>query len=231
MIFGLIIAAALPATAVFQAIPGHSVPQGGQPQNALLQSELAIGGVPRTVDTRLTSAVTRQVFWQFGDGNSSYQVEPQHQYAEPGVYQVTRQIFVDGQLQDQASSQVDLISPAIQQLSVQDASSDNSALQRVLRAKLDSSQPLALQYRWQVLGQSFSGEQIQLNFPKDGEYEVQLSAFWQQHQVAQHRTKVVIGKAAPTEPVSQGGGGSVAWWSIAGVLVFALRRRHQYCRQ
>jgi len=63
------------------------------PPTASIQLDTAQGYAPLVVNFQSTStspsAGTLQHFWQFGDGNTSTQSNPQHSYATPGVYTVT----------------------------------------------------------------------------------------------------------------------------------------------
>ncbi|QTL35507.1 PKD domain-containing protein [Pseudoalteromonas viridis] len=159
-----------------------------------------------------THATELTYHWQFGDGQTSNQVQPEYQYSTPGFYTVTLEVF-DGQtLSYSKQHEVDAVTPLIKQFDIQVAQTVTQNQPTALIASLSTTAPLELDYQWHLPdGSKQAGDQISLSFTQTGAQEVTLVGLFSGRQVAQKNVVLNVQAASEqtdnrTTPDSDGNG-------------------------
>ncbi|MCO7190625.1 MULTISPECIES: PKD domain-containing protein [unclassified Pseudoalteromonas] len=138
--------------------------------------------------TSTVSASDAQYFWRFGDGSVSHEAEPEHEYAQPGIYTVTREVYQDGKLVESSQKQVDLVSPKIVGLVILQPDTVVLGQNVEFLANLTSSEPLDLHYQWYVAGEPITSQadtgKLTTQFAELGNVELSVDAMWQQTTVS-----------------------------------------------
>ncbi|WP_046003968.1 PKD domain-containing protein, partial [Pseudoalteromonas rubra] len=146
--------------------------------------------------TCTVSANDAQYFWRFGDGSVSHEAEPEHEYAQPGIYTVTREVYLGGKLLESSEKQVDLISPKIVGLIILQPDEVIQGQNVEFLANLTSSEPLDLHYQWYVAGEPVSVEddngKFTTQFAEPGDVELSVDALWQQTVVSSTSTQLKV---------------------------------------
>ncbi|KAF7781391.1 hypothetical protein PRUB_b0591 [Pseudoalteromonas rubra] len=153
-----------------------------------------------------------QYFWRFGDGVVSHDAEPEHQYQQPGIYTVTREVYQDGKLIESSQKQVDLISPKISGLVIVQPDEVVQGQNVEFLASLTSSEPLDLNYQWFVAGEPIASDsqtgKLTTQFAESGIVELSVDAMWQQTVVSSAVTQLSIEQSENEKPDGEDGGGS-----------------------
>ncbi|ALU46009.1 PKD domain-containing protein [Pseudoalteromonas rubra] len=153
-----------------------------------------------------------QYFWRFGDGSVSHEAEPEHQYEQPGIYTVTREVYQDGKLLESSQKLVDLISPKISGLVIVQPDEVVQGQNVEFLASLTSSEPLDLNYQWFVAGEPIaSGSQtgkLTTQFADSGIIELSVDAMWQQTVVSSASIQLSIEQSENEKPDGEDGDGS-----------------------
>ncbi|MCG7537218.1 PKD domain-containing protein [Pseudoalteromonas sp. OOF1S-7] len=146
--------------------------------------------------TCTVSASDAQYFWRFGDGSVSHEAEPEHEYTQPGIYTVTREVYQDGKLLESSQKQVDLISPKIVGLVILQPAEVVQGQNVEFLANLTSSEPLDLHYQWYVAGEPINIEagtgKLTTRFAESGDIELSVDAMWQQTVVSSASTQLKV---------------------------------------
>ncbi|WP_165389162.1 PKD domain-containing protein [Pseudoalteromonas rubra] len=142
------------------------------------------------------SANDAQYFWRFGDGSVSHEAEPEHEYAQPGIYTVTREVYQDGKLLESSEKQIDLISPKIVGLVILQPGEVVQGQNVEFLANLTSSEPLDLHYQWYVAGEPVNVEadhvKFTTKFAESGIVELSVDALWQQIVVSSASAQIEV---------------------------------------
>ncbi|MDK1310435.1 PKD domain-containing protein [Pseudoalteromonas ardens] len=153
-----------------------------------------------------------QYFWRFGDGSVSHDAEPEHQYEQPGIYTVTREVYQDGKLLESSQKLVDLITPKISELVIVQPDQVVQGQSVEFMASLTSSEPLDLNYQWFVAGEPIaSGSQtgkFTTQFAESGTVELSVDAMWQQTIVSSASTQLSVEQSESEKPDGEDGDGS-----------------------
>ena len=112
-----------------------------------------------------------QYTWQFGDGTTSMEARPQHQYNEPGTYEV--QLLVENQFgQSETSRTVTVGLPPAADILV-----DNSAPAGEYLTGLVVGDQSGIEYAWEMGdGRAYDGTKINHVYRQTGDYYVTLTA-------------------------------------------------------
>ncbi|WP_171045372.1 PKD domain-containing protein [Pseudoalteromonas rubra] len=149
--------------------------------------------------TCTVSASDAQYFWRFGDGSVSHEAEPEHEYAQPGIYTVTREVYQDGKLLESSQKQVDLISPKIVGLVILQPDTVELGQNVEFLANLTSSEPLDLHYQWYVAGEPIASQadtgKLTTQFAELGNVELSVDAMWQQTTVSSASVQLQVVEA------------------------------------
>ncbi|QPB85693.1 hypothetical protein CWC22_022050 [Pseudoalteromonas rubra] len=153
-----------------------------------------------------------QYFWRFGDGAVSHDAEPEHQYEQPGIYTVTREVYQGGKLLESSQKLVDLITPKISGLVIVQPEQVVQGTNVEFLANLTSSEPLDLNFQWFVAGEPIaSGSQtgkLTTQFAESGTVELSVDAMWQQTVVSSASTQLSVQKPESEKPDGEDGDGS-----------------------
>ncbi|WP_164518160.1 PKD domain-containing protein [Pseudoalteromonas rubra] len=146
--------------------------------------------------TCTVSANDAQYFWRFGDGSVSHEAEPEHEYTQPGIYTVTREVYQDGKLLESSQKQVDLISPKIVGLVILQPGEVVQGQNVEFLANLTSSEPLDLHYQWYVAGEPVNVEadngKFTTQFAESGVVELSVEAMWQETMVSSASAQIEV---------------------------------------
>jgi hypothetical protein len=184
-------------------------------------------------------------YWQFGDGQFSYEVEPEHQYENIGIYTVIRETYQEGKLVQSKEQIVDLVTPQLASLSITHPNNLHTGNEVRFGLVLDTiDQPVSLTYQWMIEDQIVFGPTSESDFlhtfSEAGEFKVKLLAFWQSTQVIKDIVIVTVnaqvddGDDIPDDntpdantPDKNDSGGSFGHGSllILGMALFCTRMR------
>lgn len=184
-------------------------------------------------------------YWQFGDGQFSYEVEPEHQYENIGIYTVIRETYKEGKLVQSKEQIVDLVTPQLASLSITHPNNLSTGNEVRFGLKLDTvDQPVSLTYQWMIEDQTVFGPTLETDFlhtfSEAGEFKVTLLGFWQSTQVITDNVTVTVkdqdddGDDIPDDdspddntPDKNDSGGSFGHGSllILGMALFCTRMR------
>ncbi|MCL1124943.1 PKD domain-containing protein [Shewanella surugensis] len=155
--------------------------------------------------------------WDFGDGSSANEKSPEHVYAEVGIYQAKLMVFQNDKLVDTRVNSVDLITPLINQVTIDYELSD---LSLAASAILDAKQALSLTHHWLIEDQTYVGPNANHVFLSQGEYSVKLSSYFDEYLVHETQLNIFASEPEPEpEPEKSGEGDS---GGALGVGVFLL---------
>ncbi|WP_054013555.1 PKD domain-containing protein [Pseudoalteromonas sp. R3] len=149
--------------------------------------------------TCTVSASDVQYFWRFGDGSVSHEAEPEHEYAQPGIYTVTREVYQNGKLLESSQKQVDLISPKIIGLVILQPDTIVLGQNTEFLANLTSSEPLDIHYQWYVAGEPITSKadtgKLTTQFAELGNVELSVDAMWQETTVSRASVQLQVVEA------------------------------------
>lgn len=172
--------------------------------------------------------------WDFGDGTTSSEANPNHEYQQPGFYQVTLNAFVNEKLSYSKQHVIDAVSPAIKQFSILGKNNTKVGERVSFSAELETTKPLQLSYIWtNHEGIEHSGNQYTFTTDKVGSFELSVSGFFEGRKVTTDMLSYTVTAAdttpSPTTPKdkaqqSDGGGGSL-FWMLPALFILVLRRK------
>ncbi|RZG08322.1 PKD domain-containing protein [Pseudoalteromonas sp. CO348] len=165
--------------------------------------------------------------WQFGDGQSSTEKEPQYQYKQPGFYTVQLEVFANQNLSYSKTHEVDAVTPFVKMLNI--ASSNNIMLNKptTLSAELQSVKPLALDYQWNMPdGSAKKGKKITYTFTQAGDQKVKLIGSFENREIISQEVSFNV-KASDKDGdrVDDDGSGGSLFWQLPLLALLFLRRR------
>ena len=175
--------------------------------------------------------------WDFGDGTISSEANPDHEYQQPGFYQVTLKAFVNDKLSYSKQHLVDAVSPTIKKFIILGENTAKVGENLLFETELETTQPLQLNYIWtNQEGDEHSGSQYKFTAEKEGTFELTVSGFFEDKLVTTDTLSYTVTAAdttpTPTTPTdktqqSDGGGGSF-FWMLPALLITALRRKQKH---
>ncbi|GMM85469.1 PKD domain-containing protein [Pseudoalteromonas sp. MTN2-4] len=170
--------------------------------------------------------------WDFGDGNSSTAAKPDHEYKQPGFYQVTLKAFVNDELSYSKQHLVDAVSPVIESFSVSGDTEIKLGERVSLTPQLKTSKPLLLSYVWKTHeGTDFRGDTYEFNATESGTFTLSVSGFFDGREVINEQVSYTISADSSTETPnsssSQSEGGGSLIWLLPSMFLMAFRRRNE----
>ena len=170
--------------------------------------------------------------WDFGDGNSSTAAKPDHEYKQPGFYQVTLKAFVNDELSYSKQHLVDAVSPVIESFSVSGKTEAKVGERVTLTPQLKTSQPLQLSYVWKTHdGTDFRGEAYEFKATEAGTFNLSVSGLFDGREVISEQVSYTISAdsstATPKSDSPQSGGGGSLIWLLPSMFLMAFRRRNE----
>ncbi|KZN66599.1 hypothetical protein N473_09405 [Pseudoalteromonas luteoviolacea CPMOR-1] len=182
--------------------------------------------------------------WDFGDGTTSTEESPTHEYSTPGIYTVSLTASINEKLSYSQQYEVNAISPAIKSISL--ALPDMIEVGKRVNARvlLSSDYDLSLDYQWEFPGGLFhTGQEIDFIFDEVGTHAVSVKAYYDDVMVAHDNFEFIVvpnnentsDPVEPTAPSNQvqtstaesSSGGTLGWLTPLLLLV-TLRKRSVY---
>ena len=205
-------------------------------ENMRALSSLALGLTLSLSTAPVLSNEITAYQWDFGDGTTSSEANPNHEYQQPGFYQVTLKAFVNDKLSYSKQHLVDAVSPTIKKFIILGENTVKVGEDLLFETELESTKPLQLNYIWtNQEGDEHSGNQYRFTAEKEGTYELTVSGFFEDNLVATDTLSFTVTAAdttpSPTTPKdktqqSDGGGGTL-FWMLPALLIVVLRRKQQ----
>ncbi|ALO43738.1 PKD domain-containing protein [Pseudoalteromonas phenolica] len=172
--------------------------------------------------------------WDFGDGTTSSEANPNHEYQQPGFYQVTLKAFVNDKLSYSKQHLVDAVSPTIKKFIILGENTAKVGENLSFTTELETTQPLQLNYIWTTQeGNEHSGSRYSFTAEKTGTFELSVSGFFNGRKVTTDTLSYTVSVAdttpTPTTPTdktkqSDEGGGSL-FWVLPALFITGLRRK------
>lgn len=197
-------------------------------------SSTALGLILSLSTTPVLSNEITAYQWDFGDGTTSSEANPNHEYQQPGFYQVTLKAFVNDKLSYSKQHLVDAVSPTIKKFSIIGEKAAKIGENLSFTAELETTKPLQLSYIWtNQEGIEHSGSQYSFTTEKEGTFELTVNGFFEDKVVTTDTLSYTVTAAdktsKPTTPSdktqqSDGGGGSL-FWMLPALLIAGLRRK------
>lgn len=172
--------------------------------------------------------------WDFGDGSTSSEAKPNHEYKQPGFYQVTLKAFVNDKLSYSKQHLVDAVTPVIESFAISGEKTAKIGEKLSFKPALETSKPVQLNYVWTTHdGSEHQGSHYEFEATKAGTFNLSLSGFFEGRKVTAEKISYTISAedttTTPTTPTdktqqSDGGGGSL-FWLIPALFFAAVRKR------
>tara|TARA_Y100001956_G_scaffold50926_1_gene49642 strand:+ start:614 stop:1333 length:720 start_codon:yes stop_codon:yes gene_type:complete len=199
-------------------------------------SSTALGLILSLSTTPVLSNEITAYQWDFGDGNTSSEANPNHEYQQPGFYQVTLKAFVNDKLSYSKQHLVDAVSPTIKKFIILGENTVKVGENLSFTTELETTQPLQLSYIWRTQeGVEHSGNQYAFTAEKTGTFELTVSGFFEDKLVTTDTFSYTVTTAdsnpTPTTPTdktqqSDDGGGSF-FWILPALFIATFRRKQQ----
>lgn len=180
--------------------------------------------------------------WDFGDGTTSTEESPTHEYNTPGIYTVSLTAFINEKLSYSQQYEVNAISPAIKSISL--ALPDMIVVGKTSNARvlLSSDYDLSLDYQWEFpRGLFHTGQSIDFTFDEVGTHAVSVKAYYDDVMVAQDtfELNVAPNNENPSDPVApadpsnrvqtstaESSSGGTLGWLTPLLLLVSLRKKY-----
>lgn len=186
-------------------------------------------GSVQSIETEVDNNI--QYVWDFGDGSTSNEKAPKHDYSEVGIYQAKLMVFQNEKLVDTRVNTIDLVSPLINQIAIEHTL---SALSVSMSAVIDVKQALNLTHSWSVEEQTYNGLNASHDFSDYGEYSIKLSSYFGEHLVYETQVNILATELEPEpEPEQEentdddSSGGTIGGGSLLFFIAAIYRRRLQ----
>ncbi|MCF6440832.1 PKD domain-containing protein [Pseudoalteromonas luteoviolacea] len=183
----------------------------------------------------LLEAQETSYLWDFGDGTTSTNENPVHEYDKPGIYTVSLVASVNEKLSYSKQYEINAVSPAIKSINLVLPDIIETGKTIPASVLITSDYELSLNYLWEFPdGLSLDGQEVNITLDKAGKHIVNVKAYYESVLVAQDNFE--LNATAPAnEPTDQSNrkhssaaesssGGTLSYMPL--LLIFAsLRKR------
>ncbi|WP_247684804.1 PKD domain-containing protein [Pseudoalteromonas luteoviolacea] len=182
------------------------------------------------VCTPYTLAENLTYQWDFGDGNTSTEENPNHQYATPDFYTVTLKAFADKSLSYSKQYEVDAVTPAIKSLTLNLPEQIEQGKSTQISVNLNSTYDLNLDYKWTFPNNKVvMGKSSEVVFQDSGDTQIALTAYFKDRPISEQNITINVlaaqepDKTTPPKQDEGSSGGSFFWINL--LLIGLLRIR------